>query len=306
MHIIRRRLSRMLLLAAGMSFVTGAGFAADDIPTGPIGSPAAMRDALSLMDKSPGTIVADVNGDPVNFADVAQAIRMLPRINAEATFQQIVREATNLVIGRKVLAGLAVVAGLESNPAVQRRIRTAQDQLLGDELLQHSLAPNLLEPAVKSTYDATPVSKSQVPEVQLRVIAVGGKADADDVIRKIQDGADFAGLAKSVSLDPSAPDGGLLPYNRRDTIAPALAAVGFSMDPGDLTAYPVHSNGLWFVIRCEARRTRQPLTFAEARPEVERDIVKIGSSELRRLALKQTNINYYGLIGKSAPAPVSR
>lgn len=300
------RLSRTLLLAAGVSLVTGAGFAEDAVQGGPIGSPAGMRDALSLLDKSPGTIVADVNGDPVTFADVAQIIRTLPRINAQATFQQIFHEATSLVVGRKVLAGLAVSAGLDSNPVVRRRIQAAQDQVLGEELLQHSLAPNLLEPAVKSTYDATPVSKAAVPEVRLRVIAMAARADAEDIISKIREGADFAGLAKAYSRDPSAPDGGLLAYSRRDTLAPALTAVGFSMQVGDLTAYPVLSDGLWFVIRCEDRRTRPPLTFPEARPEVERDIVKLGSNELRRLALKQTTISYYGLIGKTAPVSASK
>jgi peptidyl-prolyl cis-trans isomerase C len=278
------------------------GASADALPSSQIGSPGALEDALALLAKSPGTVVAEVNGKPVTIADVSAEIRALPRVNSQATFPQIFREAARLVIERKALVAKADAAGLAANPIVRRRIETAQDRVLGDELLHRSLAPNLLEPAVKSTYETMPISKTDVQEVQLRVIAAATRADADDLLRKMREGAAFADLARASSLDSSAANGGLLDYLWQDRLAQELAAVGFSMAVGQMTAYPVRSGGLWYLVRCEGRRTRPPFTFAEARQAVEREIEKTGSVALARLALKQTNINYYGLMGKGAPA----
>jgi peptidyl-prolyl cis-trans isomerase C len=291
---------RSILVLAGIALCSGNGFAADALPSGPIGSAAALEDALAALGRSPGTVVAEVDGKSVTIDDVVEEVRALPRVNAEAPFPLIFREAADLVIERKVLVAKAEAAGLATAPVVKRRIEMARDRLLGETLLQRSLAPNLLEPAVRSSYDASPISKADVVEVQLRVIAADTQANAQDLIRKINEGADFGELARRWSSDSSAARGGLLDYHWRDALAPELAAVGFALNVGDMTAYPVHSGGSWFVVRCEARRIRPPLTFAEARRAVERDIVKTGSADLRGLAIKQSNISYYGLEGKSA------
>ncbi len=291
-----------LVLVAAIALCARSALAQDAIPAGPIGSPAGLEAALGLLSKSPGTVVAEVNGKPVTFSDVVAEIRALPRVNAEASFKQIFQAAARLVIERKALAAKAEAAGLAANPVVRRRIDAAQDRVLGDELLQRSLAPNMLEPAVRSSYGAMAVSKTDVPEVQLRVIAVAARPDADDILRRIRDGAAFADLARASSVDSSAANGGLLGYHWRGELTPELAAVGFSLAVGQMTAYPVHASGLWYVVRCEGRRTRPPLTFAEARPMVERDIQRTGSLSLERLAMRQTNIKYYGLLGKGAPA----
>jgi peptidyl-prolyl cis-trans isomerase C len=292
----------VLMLLAGPLLLPGAGFAADVVPEAPIGSAAALESQLALLAKSASTVVAEVDGKPVTLDDVAAEIRQLPRVNEDATFPQIVRAAAMLVIERKALVAKAEAAGLASNPLVRRRIEIARDRVLGEELLHRSLAPNLLEPAVRSSYEAMPVSQAPVLEVQLRVIAVPTRAEADDLIRTIGQGADFADLARKSSRDPSAGNGGLLAYHWKDTLAPELAAVGLSMAVGTMTVYPVHSGGLWYVVRCEGRQTRPPLSFAEARWAVERDIVKAGSAELQRLAIKRSTISYYGLVGKGDPA----
>jgi peptidyl-prolyl cis-trans isomerase C len=289
---------------ADAKIVYQAGFSqeAESQPPIPSGTPEALEASLARLDKSPETSVADVNGKPATFADVAEAIRAIPRIPPQATFQQVFRQAAELVIDRKVLADKAIAAGLVTNPAIHRRIEAAREKVLGQELLQRSLKPALLEPAMKSTYDARPVSRDKVQEVQLRVIAAESRAQAEEMIRQIKGGADFADVARGSSRDPSAANGGLLGYVRQETLTPELGAVGFALPVNGMTAYPVRSGGLWWVVRCEGRHERPPLTFTEARPDVERYIVKSGSADLEVQAIKQTNVNYYGLIGKSAPA----
>jgi peptidyl-prolyl cis-trans isomerase C len=303
---LHRAARRALLIAACLALFPRAGAAAEPLPGGPVGSAAALEEALAQFGKSPDMVVAEVDGKPVTAADVIEAIRLLPRVNAEAAFPQIVRQAADVVIARKVLAEKAEAAGLATNPVVRRRIEAAQDRILGQELLTRSLAPNLLEPAVKSTFEARPISKTAVPEVQLRVIAVPTRSEAEDLVRKISDGADFAAVARAASRDSSAAKGGLLDYHWKETLAPALGAIGFSMDVGGMTAYPVPSGGLWWLVRCEGRRMRPPLTFAEARRDVESDIVKTGSAELRQLAMKQTSVRYYGMLGKTARAAAAQ
>jgi peptidyl-prolyl cis-trans isomerase C len=44
--------------------------------------------------------------------------------------------------------------------------------------------------------------------IELRIIVVGSQAEAEQLLQKLQTGADFVALARQNSIDPSAPDGG--------------------------------------------------------------------------------------------------
>ena len=81
----------------------------------------------------------------------------------------------------------------------------------------------------------TLVLAQQQPDVTLRVIVVASEAEAQQVVTRLQQGADFAALASEVSQDPSSATGGLLgrvnPATLRQELRDALRGVG----PGQLS-----------------------------------------------------------------------
>jgi peptidyl-prolyl cis-trans isomerase C len=261
---------------------------------------------LAELDRARGTIVAEIGSHTVTWGDVTDTIRTMPRVASGIPFNQLYQSAVGQQMQIKALAARAESLGLDKNPIVQRRMKNIADEVLADELVVRSLAPNLAEPALRAVYDGIFANKPGPDEVQIRVIVTVTQEQASDLIRRIQGGASFVAMAKEFSKDGTAGQGGDLGYARLDMLAPEVGAVAFSLGVGQMTAYPVKSGSLWFIIRAEGRRQVAAPTFEEARFELERDVKQAGIVALKQQALKEAPVVYYGLAGKKAPEQKSK
>lgn len=261
-------------------------------------SAAAVNKALAEFDRSPDTVVAEVGSRAVTWGDVADAIRALPRITMGVPFTALFQAAVVQVMQTRALADRAEAFGLEKSSVVRRRMKNADDDVLADEMLRRSLAPNVSEKGLRAVYDGVIAGKPGPDEVQARLIAVDNKDAALAVIRRLQKGEGFAGLARELSKDGTAGNGGELGYVRLDMVAPELGSVMFALAVGETTAYPVRSNNLWFIIQVESRREVLAPSFEEARFALEQDVLHAGVPELRRQALQDAKIKFYGLSGQ--------
>jgi tetratricopeptide (TPR) repeat protein len=73
------------------------------------------------------------------------------------------------------------------------------------------------------------------PALTLRIIVVSSNEDAQRVVARVRSGENFAVLAKTLSIDPSADDGGLLGALDPSTLRPELRAALQGLGPGDIT-----------------------------------------------------------------------
>jgi len=94
---------------------------------------------------------------------------------------------------------------------------------------------------------------------------------AAEVLAKLNTGADFAALAKQYSKDPvSAAKGGELDWLSRGMSVGPFEDALFAMTKGELRG-PVKSQFGYHIIRLEETEGGQTKTFAEARPELEKE-----------------------------------
>ncbi len=88
-----------------------------------------------------------------------------------------------------------------------------------------------------------------------RHILVKTQAQAEDIIKQLNKGADFAKLAVKDSIDPGAKNGGELGWFSQTEMVPAFANAAFALKPGQYTKTPVQTQFGWHVILCEGKRT---------------------------------------------------
>jgi peptidyl-prolyl cis-trans isomerase C len=95
------------------------------------------------------------------------------------------------------------------------------------------------------------------------------KAKAEEIRKKLQDGADFAAIAKAESDDAGsgATGGELPPFKKGQMVAPFETAA-FAMKPGELSE-PVKSQFGYHVIFVVSHDTK---AFEEVRPEIEKTL----------------------------------
>lgn len=109
---------------------------------------------------------------------------------------------------------------------------------------------------------------------------------AEMILKKVQEGEDFAALAREFSEDPSKEQGGDLGYVHRGRFEPEFEAAAFSMAEGEVrglirTIYGFH------VLKVEAKTAPRQVEFAEIRDKLKKNLAEEASDKARRDWLQQ-------------------
>jgi peptidyl-prolyl cis-trans isomerase D len=105
------------------------------------------------------------------------------------------------------------------------------------------------------------------------------KAKAEDILKQLQHGADFATLAKKYSEDQSsAAKGGEYGWMVRGQTVPAFEKVAFSLKPGELSGLVETEYG-YHIIQVEEKQPAHTQSFEDVRPELLAEAQKQTASE---------------------------
>lgn len=97
------------------------------------------------------------------------------------------------------------------------------------------------------------------------------RAKAEDILKKLHDGASFADLAKKYSDDPgSAAQGGDLGYFGRGVMDPAFEKAVFSLSPGQVSGI-VRSAFGFHIIKLQDIKAGKTKSFAQVHDEIQRE-----------------------------------
>jgi peptidyl-prolyl cis-trans isomerase C len=271
------------------------------LPPPDIRSDASLQAALAELDRSADTVVAEVGPHKITWGNIADTIRTMPPIVGNLPFPALYQRIASQLVEQEALVLRGESAGLDKDPAVRRREQNAADQALAADVVRRSLAPDLTDKALRETFNKLVADKPAPEEVRARIIVVASREEADGLIQRLAKGADFADLARDLSNDGTAPNGGDLGYVRLDMVSPEIGSVMFALAPGQTTAYPVKSRNLWFIVRVEARRQPPAPTFEAARSALQLDVSHAGAAAVMREAVKLAPVKYYGLTGREVP-----
>jgi peptidyl-prolyl cis-trans isomerase C len=180
------------------------------------------------------------------------------------------------------LAAAAVAEGLDKDPAVQAALVQARDRVLSDAKLakvDEAHRPTLaqIESYARSVYLANP-EKFQSPEqIRARHLLIGkntpdAKAKAEELLKQLQGGADFATLAKEKSEDTgSGARGGDLGVFARGRMVPQFEEAAFALQKqGELSGL-VETQFGYHIIQLTERRPAGKRSFDEVKEGLMRE-----------------------------------
>lgn len=155
-------------------------------------------------------------------------------------------------------------------------IREYQDQLLINKLIPEVMKKRagFTDEDYQKYYD-----ESYEPEIHAAHILVDDEEKAKDLIKQLNDGADFAELAKENSSDGSAQNGGDLGFFGRGKMVPEFEEAAYALKENEITQTPVQSSHGYHIIKMLEKPEKG--TFEEERENVESDMVeeKMNDSE---------------------------
>jgi peptidyl-prolyl cis-trans isomerase C len=222
----------------------------------------------------PDPVVARVGDDEIHLSDISAAADGLPAQYHNMSSQALYPLLLDQAIDRNALVAYARAKGLDKDPAVQRQMQIAANQVLADELMRREVGPQLTENAIRARYDRDIANKPGEEEVHARHILVSSETEANKIIAELKKGADFTALAKARSTDPGAAQGGDLGFFKKGDMLPEFAEVAFALKPGQISDKPVKTQYGWHVIKVEERRSAPPPTYAEVHDELRQQLIQ--------------------------------
>ena len=223
-------------------------------------------DAVAQNQMSEGT-VATVDGIAITYNDVSLVEDELMAVYGQLPEEQRFQTLVGYMVNRILASEAAKKAGLENDADVAKIKAFMERKALQDVYIAKMLMERVREEDVTAYYDKEIKNGPVEEEVRARHILLDNREAADAVVADLENGGDFAALAKERSKGPSGPSGGDLGYFSKQSMVPAFSDAAFKLAAGE-TSPPVQTQFGWHVIRVEDRRNRPVPPFDQVRDQI--------------------------------------
>ncbi len=164
------------------------------------------------------------------------------------------------------------------NQALEQYGMTMDDLLKQVEMevkLTKLLEPqiNVTDEQVKETFETYKDSFNTPEQVRTSVILVATEEEAKDIVKQLKEGADFAELAKSKSLDTATKDqGGDTDFFARGEMEEAVEEAAFKLAKGEISE-PVKTSEGYQVIKVTDKKEAHTATLEEKKDEIRKSLI---------------------------------
>jgi len=234
-------------------------------------------------------IVANVNNEDISLETMIHAMNELPPEIQSQPFMSYYEDLLERVIDIKLFAQEGKKMKLDEEPSVRAAIDFVIEKVLMQAFLSKYVQENIKEENLKASYNNFIADETSREEIKASHILMDTESEAIDVINMLNDGDDFAELAKNKSTGPSGPSGGDLGWFKRGQMVPPFEKAAFSLNKNEITQIPVQTQFGWHVIKIFDKRIPEAPSYENMKSkliqDLERKIVSKKIQDLRNDAL---------------------
>ena len=234
-------------------------------------------------------IVANVNNEEISLETMIHAMNELPPEIQSQPFMSYYEDLLERVIDIKLFAQEGKKMKLDEEPSVRAAIDFVIEKVLMQAFLSKYVQENIKEENLKASYNNFIADETSREEIKASHILMDTESEAIDVINMLNDGDDFAELAKNKSTGPSGPSGGDLGWFKRGQMVPPFEKAAFSLNKNEIIQRPVQTQFGWHVIKVFDKRIPEAPSYESMKSkliqDLERKIVSKKIQDLRNDAL---------------------
>lgn len=243
-------------------------------------------------------VAAKVNGEVISIEEIKKGYNSNPQIAAQVPFDQFYNKAVDIFINGKLMLQAATNAKIQDTAEYKEQLKTAQEDLARKVYIEQLLAQKVTDAEVKNFYDNEYVKKfKSKKEVKAKHILLSDEKTAKDMIKKLNNGADFEKLAKENSKDNAVDLG----YFNEELMVPEFTKAAFALEEGKYTKEPVKTQFGYHVILVEDFRDSTPLPLKDVEPQIKNLLSQKTIAETFDGLYKNGQITKYDLEGKEIP-----
>lgn len=131
------------------------------------------------------------------------------------------------------------------------------------------------EEKAQKFYDDNPDYFIKAGGIQISHILLNSEEEARSIIAKLQEGEDFAELAKENSIGPSKDKGGDIGIvNETSNLMPEFKEAALALQSGQITTEPVKTSFGYHVIKAGEKTEDQDISFKEVKYQLQLDLLE--------------------------------
>ncbi len=222
----------------------------------------------------PDDVVAKVGSAEITEADIAYAAQDLGQELQRFPPAQWRPILLDVLVDMELLAQAARTADLDKDPDFKRQMDFLALKALRNAYLSKKIDESITDEDLNAAYEKEYADYVGDEEVSARHILLKEEAEAKDVIKALEGGADFAELAKEKSTGPSGPNGGDLGFFTKGQMVPEFETAAFGLDKGAFTKEPVKTQFGWHVIKVEDKRQQEKPTLEASTANLRQGLIR--------------------------------
>ena len=239
------------------------------------------------------TVVATVNGTEITLGHMIIARAGLPE-----QYQQLPDEVLFNGILDQLVQQTALADTFEGDlpPRVTLSLDNESRSLTAGEVIERNMGESVDDAAVQAAYDETYASAEPGQEFNASHILVETEEEAQAIKDELDNGADFAEVAREKSTGPSGPGGGSLGWFGKGAMVPAFENAVAELEPGSVSN-PVETQFGWHVIKLNEVRDTQAPALEDVREELELQIRQTRVQEMIESTTEAADVDRSGAEG---------
>ena len=214
-------------------------------------------------------VVAKLDEQEISRLDVFNFIQTLPPSTRQMPIDQLFPLAVNEVVNARVISQKVEDVNLDNHPKVKEQLAAAKKTIVRSVFIENAVDEKMTEERLQQAYQAYSNGFPDIDEAKASHILVDDEGLAKDLIKKLNEGADFATLAKENSKDGTAEKGGQIGYFAQNEVVPEFAEAAFALNVDDYTSKPVESEFGFHIIKLEEKRKRPTPPYEQVKPFLE-------------------------------------
>ncbi len=214
-----------------------------------------------------GTVLATVNGDEITLGHVVATVAALPQ-----QYQQIEDDVLyDFVLEQLIQQQLL---GQQQEELTQQNALTLDNEtrsLLAVQTVNALTNDVVTDEAVQAAYDAQFAEFEGEDEFDASHILVESEDEAKALKAQLDDGADFAEMAREHSTGPSGPNGGALGWFGKGQMVPEFENAVLGLEKGQISE-PVQTQFGWHLVILNDKRKSEAPALEAVRDELAQTI----------------------------------
>jgi len=216
-------------------------------------------------------------------------------------------------LAQEILYRQALDQQLGDKPDVKRLLHSLNRQALSRQMLDEQLASkiNITDTDVETYYAAHKDKYVEPAKAKISHILVADEQKAGELLKRIQEGGDFAAIAKESSQDQATKDtGGKIADDvLQGSYVPGIGDANdinasiFAADVPKLLDKPFKMDKGWEIVRVDERHPPRQKAFDEVRQQVTMELLRQKSEEVQRDYIKEMMDKHKVVVHASVLAP---